>query len=129
MCVCARREGGFVHDVKHMSPRVLRQGGVSREDEGEEEESESGWRRRRREAGWRRDAYRQTKKAINRETDIKKKLQAKTHACTHAHPQRHLCHISEFVKKTGGKFEWTQKRRRLREEGQTRRECKCNSHS
>lgn len=25
-------------DVKHMSPRVLRQGGVSREDEGEEEE-------------------------------------------------------------------------------------------
>lgn len=30
--------GGFVCDVKHMSPRVLRQGGVSREDEGEEEE-------------------------------------------------------------------------------------------
>ena len=29
-----------MHDVKHMSPRVLRQGGVSREDEGEEEERE-----------------------------------------------------------------------------------------
>lgn len=28
-------------DVKHMSPRVLRQGGVSREDKGEEEEREN----------------------------------------------------------------------------------------
>ncbi len=36
-CVCAERRGGFVHDVKHMSPRVLRQGGVSRDDGGEEE--------------------------------------------------------------------------------------------
>ena len=44
MCVCACRNarggggGVVVCDVKHMSPRVLRQGGVSREDEGEEEE-------------------------------------------------------------------------------------------
>lgn len=31
-----------MHDVKHMSPRVLRQGGVSGEDEGVEEEEERG---------------------------------------------------------------------------------------
>lgn len=42
MCACAQRDGGFVHDAKHMSPRVLRQGGVSGEDEGVEEEEERG---------------------------------------------------------------------------------------
>lgn len=32
---------GIVRDVKHMSPRVLRQGGVSVEGEGEEEQRRS----------------------------------------------------------------------------------------
>lgn len=68
-------ELGFVRDVKHMSPRVLRQGGVSGEDEGEEEERESEWRRRRREAGWLRDAYRhKLKKPSSERLPLKKKF-------------------------------------------------------
>lgn len=76
VCVCVEI-GGFVCDVKHMSPRVLRQGGVSSEDKGQEEQ-----RRSRVE----RDACRQTKKAVMSESAIKKnKLQAKTHANRHTH--------------------------------------------
>lgn len=37
-CVCAWGDWGFVCDVKHMSPRVLIQGGVCRDDKREEEE-------------------------------------------------------------------------------------------
>lgn len=58
MCACgeiAGVGGGFVCDVKHMSPRVLRQGGVSREDEGEEEEQVEAVEKRGNTA---RDAYR-----------------------------------------------------------------------
>lgn len=44
-CVYVCREMGVcVCDVKHMSPRVLRQGSVSRQDKGEEEEGENEWR-------------------------------------------------------------------------------------
>lgn len=68
--------GGFVFDVKHMSPRVLRQGGVSSEDKREEEE------RRSRVV---RDAYRQTKKAIMSEFAIKKKDCKLKHVCRHIH--------------------------------------------
>lgn len=128
-CVCAR-DGGVVRDVKHMSPRVLRQGGVSREDKGEDEEMENKWRWRGREAEWWRDACRhELKKTFIRETTVKKEIKLK-HVFTHlfVRTQHHLCHISKRVKKWG----WadTKETTRVREGGGvTDRECKCNSHS
>lgn len=85
-----------------------------------------GWKRRR-EAGWRRVACRHRIKKPSSE-----RLPAKTHVYAHTHAVSLMPHFqNSLLKKTKkrGRVERTQKRRRVREEGETWRECKCNSHS